>query len=158
MSTIKRGRKSLQKHHDIVGHCCGHLNHLDRLTRALLTATLLQTFWGISMRLPVQLFLPALTGVWLVGCSCNRDDNLTPQPDPEETFNDIGSWLGMSVMPNGDPAVSYYDRTKGGLGFAIGKLVHAQPSSGFDETASIFPPRVESLFYYQLLFYYESHE
>lgn len=78
--------------------------------------------WGYSMRLAVQLFLPALAGIWLVGCSCNRDDNVSPQPDPEETFNDIGSWLGMSVMPNGDPAVSYYDRTKGGLGFAIGKL------------------------------------
>lgn len=74
------------------------------------------------MRLPVQFFLPALSGIWLIGCSCNRDGNLTPQPDPKEVFNDIGSWLGMDAMPNGNPAVSYYDRTKGGLGFAIGKL------------------------------------
>jgi len=74
------------------------------------------------MRSNALFLLPALTGIWLVGCTCGRDDNINQQPDPEETYNDIGSWLGMALMPNGNPAVSYYDRTKGGLGFAIGKL------------------------------------
>lgn len=74
------------------------------------------------MRSNVLLCMPALAGIWLVGCSCNGDNNLNPQPDPEEAFNDIGSWIGLDVLADGSPAVSYYDRTKGGLGFAIGTL------------------------------------
>ena len=73
------------------------------------------------MRSNALFSLPVLTGVWLVGCSCNNNNNITPQ-EPDEAFNDIGSWLGLDTLADGSPAVSYYDRTKGGLGFAIGTL------------------------------------
>ena len=66
--------------------------------------------------------MPALAGLFLVGGSCNRDNTVNPQPDPEPAFNDIVSWLGLDMLPDGSPAVSYSDRTKGGLGVAIGAL------------------------------------
>ena len=74
------------------------------------------------MRPKALSLMPALAGLFLAGCSCNRDNNVNPQPDPEPAFNDIGSWLGLDMLPDGSPAVSYYDRTKGGLGFAVGAL------------------------------------
>ena len=74
------------------------------------------------MRSSALFLLSASCSLLIPGCSCNRDDNLNIQPDPDEVYNDIGSWLGMELMPSGKPAVSYHDKTKGGLGFAIGTI------------------------------------
>ena len=52
------------------------------------------------MRSNALFSLPVLTGVWLVGCSCNNNNNITPQ-EPDEVFNDIGSWLGLDALADG---------------------------------------------------------
>ncbi|MDP2304902.1 MAG: hypothetical protein Q8P18_02620 [Pseudomonadota bacterium] len=74
---------------------------------------------------PAWALLVAFT---LPGCNgCRKeppaDDDTDPigvdaEPDP----HDIGSWLSMRVMPDGRPAISFYDRTSDALGFAIGTL------------------------------------
>lgn len=60
------------------------------------------------------------------GCSdqeliTNKQGDDQDQPDPPDP-HDVGSWLSMDVMPDGRPAVAYYDRTKDALGFAIGTV------------------------------------
>jgi len=69
-----------------------------------------------------QLVLGASCGALLAGCGC-RDDPVRPIEDvPTEDPNDIGQWLSMDTMPDGSPAVSFYDNTKGALAFAIGTV------------------------------------
>lgn len=73
------------------------------------------------------LFFVALAPLLLAGCKgCAADDTdgedvvvddvVTPDP------HDIGAWLSMRAMPDGRPAVAYYDRTSDALGFAIGTV------------------------------------
>ena len=60
--------------------------------------------------------------------SCTENEiiekgQITETAEPEEVFsNDWGSWLSMSSLSDGKPVVSYYDKTEGGLGLAIGDL------------------------------------
>ena len=69
----------------------------------------------------------------LVACKgCKSDQTITPAglddtgdgggTGPEEYTNDWGQWLTMDVMQDGRPALAYYDKTKGGLGFAIANI------------------------------------
>jgi hypothetical protein len=64
----------------------------------------------------------------LSGCKgCGKaEDTDDPGPIGEDPPvgdpHDIGSWLSMKVMPDGRPAVAYYDRTSDALGFAIGTI------------------------------------
>ena len=65
----------------------------------------------------------------LMGCrSCDENNiidkgQITETAEPEEVFsNDWGSWLSMSSLSDGRPLVSYYDKTEGGLGLAIGDI------------------------------------
>ena len=75
----------------------------------------------------------------LVGCGC-RDDNIHPVPDtPEEDPNDVGQWLSMDLMSDGSPAVSFYDNSKGGLGFAIGTFDDDGDISWKTEAVDGFP-------------------
>ena len=67
----------------------------------------------------VPLLMPAL--LW-AGCSCS-DTNFTPLDNFPELENDHGSWLSMDTSPDGRIVVAFYDRSKGGLGFAIGKVL-----------------------------------
>ena len=58
---------------------------------------------------------------------CKSDTNLIVQDQPDTTVpetwtNDWGAWLSMGVMPDGAPAVGYYDKTKGAMGFALGAI------------------------------------
>jgi len=62
------------------------------------------------------------SAIFIAGCSCGRDDEIIPIEEPTPEAHDVGSWLGLAVMPDGAPAVSFYDRDKGGLGFAIGTI------------------------------------
>lgn len=70
----------------------------------------------------------AVAALAIPGCNgCTREppigDNTDPiGVDPVADPHDIGSWLSMRVMPDGRPAVSFYDRTSDALGFAIGTL------------------------------------
>jgi hypothetical protein len=53
--------------------------------------------------------------------------------DPPEGFaNDWGSWLSMAAMPDGSPAIAYYDKTRGALGFAIGTLGDGEAAVSWD--------------------------
>ncbi len=53
-----------------------------------------------------------------IGCGCREDPVNLVEPTLEDP-HDIGQYLSMGVY-DGQPAVSYYDRTKGGLTFALG--------------------------------------
>ena len=47
----------------------------------------------------------------------------TDTTEEEEVFeNDVGQWLSMAVTPDGAPAISYYDRTDGAVGYAVGTV------------------------------------
>lgn len=68
----------------------------------------------------VRAALFSLPAVIAVGCSCS-DQNFTPNSfAPLE--NDHGRWLSMGVAPDGRLVVSFYDKTKTALGFAIGTV------------------------------------
>lgn len=72
--------------------------------------------------------LPALLVVvssfWLEACKGCRDDpdTIVPNETPPEDPHDIGQYLSMRTMPDGSPAMAYYDRTKGGLSFRVGTM------------------------------------
>jgi len=58
----------------------------------------------------------------LQGCrSCQSENTINiAETDTGDGFiNDWGSWLSMSAMPDGSPAIAYYDATAEGVGFAI---------------------------------------
>ncbi len=74
------------------------------------------------MRLSSSVIIAITSAVILTGCNCGREDEIIPIEDPTPAAHDVGAWLGMDVMPDGAPAVSFYDRDKGGLGFAIGTI------------------------------------
>ncbi len=65
---------------------------------------------------PVALLLALLAA----GCQCS--DNTVPagtQSTVPEAPHDIGQWLSMATMPDGQIAAAWYDRTQGGLTFAL---------------------------------------
>ncbi len=78
---------------------------------------------------PVRVSPLTLASLALVlgGCKgCKGETNLVTTKsedsgDPvEDTFdNDWGQWLSLAAMPDGTPALSYYDNTRGALGFAL---------------------------------------
>ena len=74
------------------------------------------------MRLSSTTIIAITSAVVLTGCNCGREDEIIPIEEPTPELHDVGSWLGMALMPDGAPAVSFYDRDKGGLGFAIGTI------------------------------------
>jgi len=55
-----------------------------------------------------------------------------PEPDPGPFSTDWGQWLSMAVMPDGSPAITFYDRDRGGIGFAIGNLESGTPEWSFE--------------------------
>jgi hypothetical protein len=74
----------------------------------------------MNLRLPIH----AAAFMLISGCNgCKSDVNIIPPEDTGEPFDaDWGSWLSMDVMPDGSPAIAYYDATEGGLGFAIATI------------------------------------
>ncbi len=65
----------------------------------------------------VPVLLAALT---LGAAGCKNDHGFVAQ-QPTPLANDHGQWLSMAVGPDGALAVSYYDRTRGAVGFASGR-------------------------------------
>lgn len=62
-----------------------------------------------------------LAALFATGCGCRNTEPVElVEPTPEDP-HDIGQYLSMGVY-DGQPAAAYYDRTKGGLTFAIGTL------------------------------------
>ena len=48
---------------------------------------------------------------------------------PDEPFStDWGQWLSMAASPSGQPAITFYDRDRGGIGFALGELKDGEVS------------------------------
>jgi hypothetical protein len=69
-----------------------------------------------------------LVPLLLTGCKgCikeppEEDPGVIGEDGPPPAPHDVGAWLSMRALPDGRPAVSYYDRTADGLGFAIGNV------------------------------------
>ena len=91
----------------------------------------------MQSRLLYSLFLTAFS----IGCSdtsitkVDKVEDETPAPDPEEPdifSTDWGQWLSMAVTPAGQPAISFYDREHGAVGFAIGTLDEGVPTWRFE--------------------------
>lgn len=77
----------------------------------------------VSAPLIATLVSATLAAAVLPGCNgCVPPPDEVSGVDPDLAGHDIGSWLSMDVMPDGRPAVSFYDRTSDALGFAIGTL------------------------------------
>ncbi|HJN77351.1 MAG TPA: hypothetical protein QGF58_25725 [Myxococcota bacterium] len=73
----------------------------------------------VSRLIPIVLVVG--TSVLLEACTgCREDPVHLIDGEPEEP-HDIGQYLSMDVM-DGDPVVSYYDRTKGALAFSVGTI------------------------------------
>ncbi len=78
------------------------------------------------MRSPSALLL-LTSALLLEACGGCNEQELVPTDtggdDEVATFdNDVGQWLSMAVTPDGQPAISYYDRTKGAVGYAVGTV------------------------------------
>jgi hypothetical protein len=74
----------------------------------------------------LALSLATCAPLLLEGCNGCNDQQLVKDTDvgvdEEPPMHDIGQWLSMKPMPDGRPAISYYDRDSGALGFAIGTI------------------------------------
>ena len=84
--------------------------------------------------LAVAAMLPNLAGC--KGCKEATDKAVTdsvPVVEPEPFTNDWGQWLSMGVMPDGSPAAASYDRTQGGLVFAMATLEAGVPTWSFEK-------------------------
>lgn len=77
------------------------------------------------------MFLYLIFGFQFMGCkNCQENQIITQEkinepeadPEPEPFSNKWGAWLSMAVTPEGNPAVSYYDKTTGGLGYAVADM------------------------------------
>ena len=62
----------------------------------------------------------------MTGCKgCQSETGINPDPldTGEAAFtNDFGQWLSMGTMSDGSPAITYYDATQTGIGFAIAQV------------------------------------
>lgn len=71
---------------------------------------------------------PACKGCGSDPAPATADDGDTGAGDggstevPAEYTHDWGQWLSMAVTPDDTPAVAYYDRTQGALGYAVADL------------------------------------
>lgn len=85
---------------------------------------------GPGLAIATMVLAPLLQGCG--GCSENNIVSRQPTPvdsDAGDAFaHDWGSWLSMAADLDGHPVVSYYDKTKGGLGFA---------TASFEEDGSV---------------------
>ena len=78
------------------------------------------------------LFSGVVLPAWLPSCDCSKTNEDTGEPtqptlceDPDPTW-DRGEWLSMAAMPDGNPVMAFYNRTKGGLEVAIGEMLGEQ--------------------------------
>jgi hypothetical protein len=66
----------------------------------------------------------ALVAASLSGCGGCREQNIVAEGGPADApfTDDWGQWLSMAALPDGAPAVAYYNKTRGGLGLATGSF------------------------------------
>ncbi len=91
--------------------------------------------------MPRHLLTSCFLAALFVGCSDSgvakvsdvdevKDPDLPPAEEPFST--DWGQWLSMAVAPDGRPAITFYDRARGGIGFAMGDLADGSVSWTFE--------------------------
>lgn len=95
------------------------------------------------MRVSALLFA-AFAPLLLQGCKgCTKEPPVEDEDpvgvDEPADPHDIGAWLSMRAMPDGRPAVSFYDRTADALGFAIGTLDDAGAVTWAIEEVDSYP-------------------
>ena len=80
----------------------------------------------------------ALFSIGIIASACNETgvsktgDVASPSSDAPEPFStDWGQWLAMTTY-EGKPAIAFYDRAQGGLGFAIGTVSDASIDWAFE--------------------------
>lgn len=78
------------------------------------------------------------------GCrSCSESHIVTPGQNLDSATpgfdHDWGSWLSAAVTPEGQPAVAYYDRTQGALGYAVGTIAEDGTLSWTHEEVDGYP-------------------
>ena len=87
------------------------------------------------------IFTPLLFVGLATGCSDSgvaKVDEVKEETDadegpPEEPFStDWGQWLSMTATPDGRPAITFYDRAQGGIGFAIGEIKDGEVEWSFE--------------------------
>ncbi len=92
------------------------------------------------MRVSALLFV-AFAPLALQGCKgCTKeppvdDEDPVGVDEPVEP-HDVGPWLSMRAMPDGRPAVAFYDRTSDALGFAIGTVTDGAVTWAIEEVDS----------------------
>lgn len=66
----------------------------------------------------------AIVGSSGTGCGgCREQEFIAGDVEEEEEFtDDWGQWMSMAALPDGRPAISYYNRTRGGLSLACGSF------------------------------------
>ncbi|MFK7930915.1 MAG: hypothetical protein AB8H79_22210 [Myxococcota bacterium] len=74
------------------------------------------------MRSSAVALCACIAPVLLLGAACRSETGFTPFGGFKLLDTDHGQWLSMSVAPDGSPSMAFYDRTNGGLGFAIGSV------------------------------------
>ncbi len=88
----------------------------------------------------IRLLIPIILGSLIGGCSDSSVSKVgevdesapTPDPTPEPFSTDWGQWLSMAVTKEGKPAISFYDRDHGGIGFATAVLEDGKPTWTFE--------------------------
>lgn len=90
----------------------------------------------------LALLLPELacseTSVTKTGGVDEEEETVVP---PFST--DWGQWLSMAVMPDGRPAITFYDRDQGGIAFAIGTVTGSavewafEPVDGYPDSSGL---------------------
>lgn len=79
------------------------------------------------------MFLYLVFGLQLIGCKSCQENQIIAQEkigddaDAEPFTNKWGAWLSMTTTPDGNPAVSYYDKTVGALGYAVADISSGEP-------------------------------
>ncbi len=93
------------------------------------------------------------TGLLLVGLGltqqackgCKDESMVKPVVDDPGPVHDVGSWLSMEVSPEERPAISYYDRTSGALGYALGTISSSgvtwvrEEADGYPDSSGLDP-------------------
>ena len=84
---------------------------------------------------------PLLLAGFAAGCSDSgvakvaevEEETDADEAPPEEPFStDWGQWLSMTTTPDGKPAITFYDRDRGGIGFAIGEITDGEVEWTFE--------------------------
>jgi hypothetical protein len=82
---------------------------------------------------------PLLLAGLLVSCSdsgVSKVEEVKEEGDegpPDGPFStDWGQWLSMASSPSGQPAITFYDRDRGGIGFALGDVTDGDVTWAFE--------------------------